>query len=86
MIDIRLDSEALTSASEGFSVGCKKKQREAVHEFGHILGLDDDEYLVGIKYEKVYDSIMNRGESVLYRHTYLYMEWLEKVLTQKGIK
>lgn len=50
-----------------------------------MLGLDD-EYLVGTKYEKAYDSIMNRGESVLYRHTYFYTEWLDKVLKQKDMK
>ena len=72
---VNLDSEDLNYASKGGGF----KQRGAIHEFGHMLGLDD-EYKVGSPHEKDYSSIMNRAESVNYRHDLVYVSWLDKLL------
>ncbi len=59
-------------------------QRGVVHEFGHMLGLDD-EYKKNSTHHKDYKSVMNGGETILKRHDTPYMKWLEKVLKEKGI-
>ena len=75
---VTLDSEDVTFAFKGFG----QKQRGAVHEFGHMLGLDD-EYQDTSNYSTQYSSVMNRGESVNMRHDAYYKSWLEKVLNKK---
>ena len=59
-------------------------QRGVVHEFGHMLGLDD-EYHKSSSFHKDYKSVMNSGESILARHDMPYMKWLEKKLKEHGI-
>lgn len=56
-------------------------QRGGVHEFGHMLGLDD-EYLKG-SYTSVYDSVMNRGELNYPRHRQYFNDWLDKKYINK---
>jgi hypothetical protein len=71
-----------------FSLTPKKggqRQRGAVHEFGHMLGLED-EYTKGHKHKKNYKSVMNAGETVLTRHDATHMKWLNNQLKQHGIK
>lgn len=60
------------------------RQRGVVHEFGHMLGLDD-EYKKGSPFHKDYKSVMNGGEIVLKRHDAPHMKWLEEKLKNKGI-
>lgn len=60
------------------------RQRGVVHEFGHMLGLDD-EYKKDSPFHKDYKSVMNGGETVLKRHDAQHMKWLEKKLKEKGI-
>lgn len=62
-----------------------RKQRGVVHEFGHMLGLDD-EYKKSSPFHKDYKSVMNSGEAVLKRHNAPHMKWLEEKLKGKGIK
>ncbi|MCX2764508.1 hypothetical protein [Aquimarina muelleri] len=78
---VKLDSEDGNFANKGYGV----KQRGLVHEFGHMLGLPD-EYKVGTPHEKVYNSIMNRGETIFARHDVVYLKWLNNIIKQKGIK
>ena len=53
------------------------KQRGAVHEFGHMLGLRD-EYngAAGEEYVTDYDSIMNSGEALRLRHFSHIQSWI----------
>jgi hypothetical protein len=60
-------------------------QRAVVHEFGHMIGLDD-EYLKNSPFQKDYKSVMNGGESVLTRHDAPHMKWLNERLKEKGIQ
>lgn len=62
-----------------------QRQRGAVHEFGHMLGLGD-EYGKKSKHRKDYRSIMNSGEMVLKRHNSPFMKWLESQIKEHGIK
>lgn len=77
----QFDSEDLKLTFKGHG----QKQRGIVHEFGHMLGLPD-EYKVGTTHAEDYQSIMNRGESVLIRHDSVFMLWLEKTLKANKIK
>jgi hypothetical protein len=76
-----LDSEDLTPTDKGHS----QFQRGAVHEFGHMLGLED-EYQTTSAYSGQYSSVMNRGEMVNPRHDTYYLKWLDEILTKKNIK
>ena len=58
------------------------KQRGITHEFGHMLGLND-EYLVTSTFSKDYKSIMHSGETILKRHDTPYMQWLNKNLPEE---
>lgn len=79
--EVMLDSEDLTFVNKGHS----QKQRGVTHEFGHMLGIDD-EYTKSSPHKTDYRSIMNRGETVLNRHDAVYMKWLNKIIKDKGIK
>lgn len=60
-------------------------QRPAIHEFGHMLGLDD-EYIKGSIWIKDKNSVMNNGEVIKGRHlTYFYI-WLNKKLAKHRIQ
>ncbi|WP_299589028.1 hypothetical protein [uncultured Microbulbifer sp.] len=61
-----------------------QRQRGAVHEFGHMLGLED-EYHKSSKYNGDYRSVMNSGETVLKRHDSTHMKWLKSKLADHGI-
>jgi hypothetical protein len=75
--NVYLDSEDSTFKQKAGG----KFQRGAVHEFGHMLGLED-EYPQTSKYSADYDSVMNSGESIFSRHDAYYIKWLDKVLKQ----
>lgn len=76
----KLDSEDLVPATKKR----KYKQRGAVHEFGHMIGLPD-EYKASSPHVKDFDSIMNSGEKLYSRHDSVHMQWLESVLKQEKI-
>lgn len=75
-----LDSNDTTPANKGASM----KQRGAVHEFGHMLGLRD-EYASAkdnLHHTGDLDSVMNAGELVRERHYAPFAGWLtEKAAT-----
>ncbi|OJH42260.1 hypothetical protein [Cystobacter ferrugineus] len=78
--NVFLDSEDFNLVPKGNG----QKQRGVVHEFGHMLGIDD-EYKADSPYSKDYRSIMNSGEVVGERHDAVYVKWLEKVLLEGKI-
>jgi hypothetical protein len=77
--NVTLDSEDISLTQKGFN----QKQRGAVHEFGHMLGLED-EYQDTSNYSTQYSSVMNRGEMINLRHDTFYLQWLDKVLNKKN--
>ncbi|WNG13362.1 hypothetical protein [Cystobacter fuscus] len=81
-----LDSEDLTFAVKQRDklTGAIYKQRGVVHEFGHMLGLDD-EYESSSPHNKDYASVMNSGEVIMPRHDAVYMGWLNETLLAKKI-
>jgi hypothetical protein len=78
---VALDSEDLVPISKG----AKTPQRGAVHEFGHMLGLDD-EYISGNKHRHDTPSIMHSSEVIRPRHNSTLMKWLNNAITLKRIK
>ena len=69
-----LDSNDMRPETKGASM----MQRDAVHEFGHMLGLRD-EYTVAndnLYHTADVDSIMNLGERVRQRHYAPFAAWL----------
>lgn len=71
-----LDSNDLRPETKGASM----KQRDAVHEFGHMLGLRD-EYAAAksnLNHLGDLDSIMNVGETVRDRHYAPFAAWLNE--------
>jgi len=78
---VTLDSEDLTPVGKGG----KSPQRGAVHEFGHMLGLDD-EYTKGGSHSHDIASIMHSSEVIRPRHNSTIMKWLDKALTLNKIK
>jgi len=76
---VTLDSEDISYVNKGFG----QKQRGAVHEFGHMLGLND-EYQDSSNYSTQYSSVMNRGEMINLRQDSFYIKWLDKVLKEKN--
>lgn len=78
---VTLDSEDLVPVNKG----AKTPQRGAVHEFGHMLGLDD-EYIKGSKHKHDTSSIMHSSEVIRPRHNSTLMKWLNNAITIKKIK
>ena len=78
---VTLDSEDLVPVAKG----AKTPQRGAIHEFGHMLGLDD-EYIQGSKYKHDTASIMHSSEVIRPRHNSTLMKWLNNAITLKKIK
>ncbi|MDE1208366.1 hypothetical protein [Tenacibaculum larymnensis] len=76
-----LDSEDLRPSLKSDNI----YQRGAVHEFGHMLGLND-EYITSSKHVDDLHSIMNSGEITRIRHHSSYIKWLNEILKEKGIK
>lgn len=75
-----LDSQDLTPENKG---GMSFKQRGAIHEFGHMLGLlDEYEETNGLK-EFIHDkkSVMNYGEIIRERHYQYLKKWIDEKLT-----
>jgi len=80
---VQLDSEDFEPVTKRNGNG--NTQRGAIHEFGHMIGLSD-EYKAHSEYANDISSIMNRGEIVSFRHHSNYLNLLNKILTEKGIK
>lgn len=72
---VRLYNNAFNYQNYTKDDGITYKQRGAVHEFGHMMGLRD-EYPEGNEYEHDYDSIMNSGESLRSRHFSNIQNWI----------
>ena len=79
--NVTLDTEDFGGGGGGGG----QSQRGAVHEFGHMLGLDD-EYKKRSRHKNDYRSIMNSGETVLNRHTSRLMHWLALQMMWHQIK
>lgn len=79
--NVVLDSGDLTSVPKGAG----QMQRGAVHEFGHMLGLDDD-YPADSPYTMDKPSIMNSGEQVKSHHISTLESWVDRKLKKLGIE
>ena len=79
--NVSLDSEDLTPLNKGGP----RSQRTAVHEFGHMLGLDD-EYLDGSSHLCDKASIMNTSETVRARHHQTVLDWVIRKLAAHDIR
>jgi len=79
--NVVLDSEDLTPVSKGGG----QMQRGAVHEFGHMLGLED-EYLKGSGQLTDKPSVMHSGSGIRDRHVYGPMQWLNAKLKKLGLE
>lgn len=80
---VTLDSEDLTPVNKGGGPG--NMQRGALHEFGHMLGLDD-EYPATSPHAADKLSVMNSSEQVRARHVVTTLKWLEAKLKALGIE
>ena len=69
--NVHLDSEDLSYVG---------RQRGAIHEFGHMLGLPDEYH----NSRHIVDpmSIMHSGENIRDRHYGLFADWVERTLTE----
>lgn len=68
--NVHLDSEDLSYVG---------RQRGAIHEFGHMIGLDDEydgKYVIDIK------SVMHSGEETRDRHFSHFVDWIERKLAE----
>jgi hypothetical protein len=69
--NVHLDSEDLSYVG---------RQRGAVHEFGHMIGLPDEynnsRHIVDLH------SIMHSGETIRDRHYSLFVDWVERTITE----
>jgi hypothetical protein len=81
MGNVTLDSEDLTPTIKG-DPSCT--QRGAVHEFGHMLGIDD-EYLAGGAHVGDTQSIMHSCETVSMRHNAGFVKWLDVQIAKLGL-
>ena len=72
--NVQLDSEDFTYVG---------RQRGAVHEFGHMIGLPDEyhnsRHIIDIK------SVMHSGEEVRDRHYGLFVDWIQRTLDEIDI-
>lgn len=71
-----LDSNDVLRVDKGAGDGVT--QSGAAHEFGHMLGLDD-EYTGGAHVDDL-DSIMNAGSTVESRHLQNFSDWVSQAL------
>jgi hypothetical protein len=79
--NVTLDSEDLNAVNKGGP----QTQRGAVHEFGHMLGLDD-EYPAASTHTGDKASVMNSSETVRQRHDSTIRTWVIQKLAAYGIK
>lgn len=79
--NVTLDSEDLNPVNKGGP----QTQRGAVHEFGHMLGLDD-EYPTVSPHRGDKGSVMNSSETVRPRHNGTMRPWVIRKLAAHGIK
>jgi hypothetical protein len=67
--NVHLDSEDFTYVG---------RQRGAIHEFGHMIGLPDEyhnsRHIIDLK------SIMHSGEEIRNRHYGLFVDWVDRTL------
>lgn len=77
----QLDSEDLSFTRKGTRPA--EKQRGAVHEFGHMLGLDD-EYETSSAHQKDSISIMHSGEAIRQRHSRKLSDWVKSAAKEHG--
>lgn len=73
--NVTLDSEDLNPVNKGGP----QSQRGAVHEFGHMLGLDD-EYPAASPHTGDKASVMNSSEAVRPRHNDTMRSWVIRKL------
>jgi hypothetical protein len=78
--NVALDSEDLTPANKGDP----QLQRGVVHEFGHMLGLED-EYEGDSSHQHDRASVMNFGESIRERHHEPVRSWVIRKLRDYGL-
>ena len=73
--NVHLDSEDFTYVG---------RQRGAIHEFGHMLGLPDEYY----NSRHVIDprSVMHSGEEIRGRHYRLFSDWVERTLADVEVE
>jgi hypothetical protein len=76
--NVRLDSEDLTPVNKGDP----EHQRGVVHEFGHMLGLEDEYQCSSHEADKA--SVMNFGESIRERHHDTVRDWVIRKLRDNG--
>lgn len=79
--NVELDSEDLVPVPKGGG----QMQRGAVHEFGHMLGLDD-EYPSSSPYTTDSAAVMNSGEQMRPRYNDTLFSWTERKLNALGIR
>lgn len=72
---MKLDSKSLAERTE-FGI----QQKAAPHEFGHMLGLHEDEYNKKSLYYDDAHSIMNSGHEIRPRHLTPFKKWAEEKL------
>jgi len=92
-----LDSEDLSFANKG----AKEKQKGAIHEFGHMIGLGDEyaDGKTGISHaamvktalgtvlkEGISNDIMSAGDSIEKQHYITFLEALQKITSDKDWK
>lgn len=61
------------------------RQRGVVHEFGHMIGLED-EYKPRTRWQHDSASVMNNGEIVRNRHIAHFVSWVNHKLRKHNIK
>jgi hypothetical protein len=79
--NVVLDSEDLTAVPKAPG----SMQRGVVHEFGHMLGLDD-EYTAGSPHVGDTRAIMNSGEQLRPRYDETLLGWLDRKLKKLGVE